>query len=154
MTVQQSSTKAAATLTEVAALCQLSRSRFHDLVKAGVFPKPVHNAATKRPIYTRDLIDKCLQIRETGIGLDGRIIVFNRRRASPAPRRVQRPPVATAPKESAYTPLVTGLRSLGMLDVAESQVEKIVTALFPGGIAGRDLGDVIRAVFLELKKQQ
>ena len=154
MTVQQSSKRAAATVTEVAAMCQLSRSRFYELVRAGVFPQPVQNGCVKRPIYVRDQIEKCLEIRETGVGLNNTIIVFNRRRANrTTPRRAQRMPVAIMPKESTFAPLVTGLKSLGMIDVADSQVEKIVADIFPGGITDRDLGEVIRAVFLELKKQ-
>ena len=155
MTVQQSSTKAAATVTEVAALCQLSRSRFYELVRAGVFPQPVQNGAGNRPIYVREQIEKCLEIRATGVGLNNTVIVFNRRRASgPAPKRAQRPPVAVMPKESPYIPLVTGLKSLGMADATDAQVEKIVATIFPDGISDRDLGEVIRSVFLALKKQQ
>ena len=41
-----------------------------------------------------------------------------------------------------------------MTDLAEGLVEKIVSDLFPNGIDGHDLGEVIRAVFLELKKQK
>ena len=108
MSVQQSS-KAAATVTEVAAMCQLSRSRFYELVRAGVFPEPVQNGATKAPIYVRERIEKCLEIRQTGVGLDGKIVVFNRRRAShSAPRRVQRTSVAATPKESVYAPWLLG----------------------------------------------
>jgi len=152
MTVQQPSTKAAATVTEVAALCQLSRSRFHELVRAGVFPGPVQNGPANRPIYTRELIGRCLEIRQTGVGLNG-IVVFNQKRASRATaKRAQRAAAPVAPKESAYSPLVAGLRSLGMTDVPESQIEKIAVTLFPDGLGGHDLGDVIRAVFLELKK--
>ena len=143
------------TVTEVAAMCQLSRSRFYELVRAGVFPQPVQNGCAKRPIYVRDQIEKCLEIRATGVGLNNTVIVFNRRRANrAAPAGAKRPPVAVMPKESTYAPLVTGLKSLGMIDVTDAQVEKIVADLFPDGINGHDLGEVIRAVFLALKKQQ
>ena len=153
MSVQDVSTRAAATVTEVAAMCQLSRSRFYELVRAGFFPQPVRNGCAKRPIYVRELIEKCLEIRETGVGIDGKIIVFNRRRASrPSPKRAQRTAVTAMPKESTYAPVVTGLKSLGMMDVTDAQVEKIVANVFPDGMDGHDLGEVIRAVFLELKK--
>jgi hypothetical protein len=143
------------TVTEVAALCHLSRSRFYELVRAGVFPQPVQNESTKRPVYVRDMIEKCLEIRQTGIGLNGKIVVFNQKRTSRVvPRRASRPATTAAPKESPYVPLVTGLKSLGMIDVTDAQVERIVADLFPGGIGDRDLGDVIRAVFLALKKKQ
>jgi predicted DNA-binding transcriptional regulator AlpA len=155
MSVQEVSTRAAMTVTEVAALCQLSRSRFYELVRAGVFPEPVQNESAKRPVYVRDQIEKCLDIKQTGVALNGTIIVFNRKRASRAvPKRPERPAVATTPKESAHASVVTGLKSLGMADVTDAQVERIVADLFPDGISGQDLGEVIRGVFLELKKQQ
>jgi hypothetical protein len=154
MSVQQVPTRAAATVTDVAAMCQLSRSRFYDLVRAGVFPAPVQNASVKRPLYVRDLIEKCLEIRRTGVGLDGKIVVFNRKRTQrTAQRRGLQTPVAVMTQESPCTSVIAGLKSLGMLDATERQVESIVAALFPGGVSGQDLGDVIRAVFLELKKQ-
>ena len=61
--------------------------------------------------------------------------------------------MAAEPKESPYAGLLTGLRSLGMADVNEERVESLVLSLFPGGTNGHDLGEVIRSVFLELKKQ-
>ena len=152
MTAQQSSTRAAATVTEVAAFCQLSRSRFYELVKARVFPEPVHNATTTRPIYTRKLIEKCLEIRHTGVGLDGRIVLFNQKRTTHmAPRRKHETALATK-QESPHADLLAGLKSLGMLDVTDRQIEPIVRELFPNGREGHDLGELIRAVFLKLKQ--
>ena len=154
MSAQEVSTRAAATVTEVAAMCQLSRSRFYELVRDGVFPEAVRNGATKRPIYVRELIEKCLEIRQSGVGLNGRIVVFNRRHTQrPVQRRAQRPTVTATPKESPCASVVMGLKSLGMPDVTERQVESIVANLFPDGISDQNLGNVIRAVFLEMKKK-
>lgn len=153
MTVPQSSAKAASTVTEVATLCQLSRSRFYELVRAGVFPEPVHNATTTRPIYTRELIDKCLEIRQTGMGIDGRIVLFNQKRTTRvSPRRNQHERTANVKHESPNGDLIAGLKSLGMTDVTDRQIESIVRELFPNGRDGHDLGEVIRAVFLRLKQ--
>ena len=40
MPVQQTSLKAAVSISEMSEMCRLSRSRFYSLVEAGVFPKP------------------------------------------------------------------------------------------------------------------
>ena len=155
MTAQQLSTRAAVSVTEMAAMCELSRSRFYALMQAGVFPTPVQKEPAKRPVYVRELIEKCLEIRRFGVGLDGRIVVFNRkRRQASVVRPRQRGSVATPPHDSPYAPVIAGLKSLGLLDVTDSQVEPIMAELFPGGINGHDLGEVIRRLFLALKKKQ
>lgn len=152
MSAQQVSTRAAVTVTEMAALCQLSRSRFYTLMQAGAFPQPVQHESTKRPFYLRELIEICLEVRRTGVGVDGRVVLFNRRRSERStPRQPKRKPVAM-PQESAHVALIAGLKSLGMSDV-DAQVGPVVQQLFPNGLAGVDLGEVIRQVFLALKRQ-
>lgn len=157
MIAQQESERAAISVSEMAAMCGLSRSRFYDLIEAGLFPKPVQDAPMKRPVYVRDLIDKCLEIRRTGVGMDGKIVVFNRMRTQRAAQRkpLSRPPQAVLiSQDSPNAGLIAGLKSLGLSDVTESQIGPIVRELFPNGRDGHDLGEVIRAVFLRLKKQQ
>ncbi len=153
MTVHQSSQRAAVTVTEMAVMCDLSRSRFYTLVQSGVFPAPVHNQHMKRPVYVQELIEKCLEIRRTGVGLDGRIVLFNRKHTSRmAPRRSRHESVPSEKYESPNADLLTGLKSLGMVDVTDRQIEPIVRELFPDGRNGHDLGEMIRAVFLKLKR--
>lgn len=69
---------AALSVSDMAARCGLSRSRFHVLVRAGVFPEP-RRAAGRRPHYPPDLIQRCLEVRRTGVGANGTIVMFNRR---------------------------------------------------------------------------
>ena len=153
MTAQEVSTRAAVTVTEMAALCQLSRSRFYTLMQAGAFPPPVQHESTKRPYYLRELIEICLEVRRTGVGVDGRVVLFNRRRAErAAPRPTKRKPTAM-PQESPYGDLIAGLKSLGLSDVTDAQVGPVVQQVFPNGLAGFDLGETIRQVFLALKRQ-
>jgi hypothetical protein len=154
MTAQEVSTRAAVTVTEMAALCQLSRSRsrFYTLMQAGAFPPPVQHESTKRPFYLRELIEICLEVRRTSVGVDGRVVLFNRRRADrAAPRPTKHKPTAT-PQESPYGDLIAGLKALGMSAV-DAQVGPVVNQLFPNNLAGVDLGEAIRQVFLALKRQ-
>ena len=80
MPAPDASEKAAVSVSEMAEMCEISRSRWYELVEAGVFPGPVVLLPIKRPVYDRSLIEKCLQIKETGIGLSGTPVVFNRKR--------------------------------------------------------------------------
>ena len=141
--------KAAVSVSEMANLCRLSRSRFHALVRDGVFPKPVPKAQGKRPYYTADLIRQCLEIRQTGIGLNGKIVLFNR----PATKRAARKPACKSAATTEHVALIEALRSLGLVATVEA-VGAAVQALFPGGTAGVAEGEVIRQVFLHLRKKQ
>ena len=78
--VPVSAEPAAVSVTDMATRCQLSRSRFSALVLAGVFPKPRREAG-RRPYYPPDLIRQCLDIRRAGVGANGQVVMFNRRRA-------------------------------------------------------------------------
>jgi hypothetical protein len=68
----------ALSVTEMAVRCRLSRSRFHALVKLGVFPEPRREAG-RRPYYSAALIEQCLEVRRTGVGVNGEVVMFNRR---------------------------------------------------------------------------
>ena len=71
---------AAVSVSALAALCCLSRSRFHALIVAGVFPPPQRTPG-RRPHYPTDLIRQCLDIRRTGVGANGGVVMFNTRTA-------------------------------------------------------------------------
>jgi len=74
-------------VTAMALQVGLSRARFYQLVKAGVFPQPRYSPRTRRPFYPLDLQKKCLEIRKTGIDLPGQPVVFN---APPQTDRIRR----------------------------------------------------------------
>ena len=68
--------KAVCSVSEMAQLVGLSRSRFYQLQKQGVFPHPLYDIATKRPFYPQHLQKRCLEIRNTGIGDNSQRILF------------------------------------------------------------------------------
>jgi hypothetical protein len=137
--------KAAFSVSEVASLCLLSRSRFNALVRRRVFPAPVQNEASKRPFYTHELAARCLEIRRTGIGLSG-IILFNRKPKKPGTKL--KPTTTAAPQ--AHHELVEAVRSLG-LSVSADAVGAALAKLYPGGIEQLGQGEVIRKLFLHLQ---
>ncbi len=140
--------KAATSVSETAALCQLSRSRFHALVRAGVFPKAVDSGSGKRPYYTPELVRQCLDIRRTGIGADGKVVLFNRRPEKQPERRLP-----AAPPSAEYPELVESLKSLG-LAVTSDVVGAAVDAVFPAGMGGVEHGELVRRVFLHLQARR
>ena len=65
------------TFTEMARKLRLSRLRLYQLIEKGVFPGPAKHQDMKRPFYTPELQRKCLEIRKTGTGFNGRPVIFN-----------------------------------------------------------------------------
>jgi hypothetical protein len=143
-----SSAKSVITVSEMADLCQLSRSRFYDLIEAGVFPKPVLHPSSKRPMYDRGLQEKCLEIRQTGIGMNGQPVLFNRKPNRAGHPKTQRKPAQE--KTPDHADVLVALKGLGLTTTAQAVTEALAI-LFPSGHAGVDQGDVVRKVFLHLQ---
>jgi hypothetical protein len=60
------------------------------------------------------------------------------------------------PAKQQSSPLVgilEGLRALGLTSISAAQVEPVIAELFPDGTSEADQGEVIRAVFLRLRRQ-
>ena len=68
--------KAVYSVTEVAALCGISRARFYDLVRNGVMPFPLYCLRTRRPFYPSDVASLCVRVRESNVGIDGGYELF------------------------------------------------------------------------------
>lgn len=138
--------KAAFSCLEVASMCLLSRSRFAVLVKAGVFPAPITSPSCSRPFYTQELANKCVEIRTTGIGLSGQIILFNKKPKKPGAKL--KPTTPAAPQ--AHQEIVDAIKSLGLTTSADA-VGAAIAKLYPGGVEQLNQGEVIRKLFLHLQ---
>ena len=144
MAAQEKSRKVVVSVAQMAEMLGLSRSRFYSLIQAGV-SEPIRHQSCKRPVFDADLQQKCLEIRQTGIGHNGNLVLFNRkRRKQPKPRQDQHPYT----EEQAE--LVEALKSLG-LTVSGEAVQAAVWELYPDGWSGIDQGEVVRRVFLKLR---
>lgn len=144
-------TKAIMTVADVARLVGLSRARFYQLI-GSAFPWPVYDIKTRRPIYVEDMQKVCLEVRRRNCGIDGKPVLFYSRRLpttttpSPKPKPKAKPSSAGVPQE-----IIEGVRALG-LTTSASQITLVVNQLYPFGVTG-DSGEVIRAVFLQIKRQ-
>lgn len=145
MNIPEKPTKAVVSVREMAEMCLLSRSRFHALIQASVFPRPVRTESCKRPIYDLELQQKCLDIRRTGIGLNGPVL-FNRK--SKTPGKKARPRLTND-----HADLIASLKSLGLQATAEA-VDIALRELFPSGWEEVDEGQRVRQVFLHLQKKK
>jgi len=152
MREQSVPTKAAVTVSEMARMVGLSRARFYELVEAGVFPTPVYDVSTRRPLYDEKLQEACLTVRRRNCGVNGKPVLFYARghRTSTPAVNPSKPPVAKPKPTPAHADLIDGLSALGLV-ATPAQVGEAVAALYPAGVDGTDRGQVLRAVFLRLK---
>jgi hypothetical protein len=140
-------TKAIVSVSEMAAALDLSRARFYQLLDAQILPQPVYDIRTHRPIYPQDLQEKCLAVRQTGIGSNGRYILFY----SPRKNLGSVPKKSVPKKVSKYQDIREALTTMG-LDVTDDQVSTAISDVFPGGIGDQDQGLVLRELFRFFKK--
>lgn len=68
--------KTAVSVTEMARLVGLSRARFYQLVKDGVFPHPLYSIHTRRPYFSEEMQQVCLEVRKRNCGINGKPILF------------------------------------------------------------------------------
>ena len=148
--------KAAATVREVCRLVQLSTARFYELQAAGIFPMPVYDLRSRRPLVTEELQRLCVEIRTTGRGFNGQPVIFYSQRRQPtSQKRVTNPkPTLSASAPDNLGGVLAAVRSLGLAAATSAQVEGAVKNLFPGGIAGVEPGQIIRQVFVLLNRQR
>src|SRR5436309_15362530 len=94
-------TKAVVTVSEMARMCGLSRARFYQLQKAGVFPAPTYQAG--RPVYTEGQQQVCLEVRRRNRGVNGEPVLFYARRRviEPDKRKKRSTPLPARSKDVA-----------------------------------------------------
>lgn len=144
-------TKAVVSVAEMARMVGLSRARFYQLVGT-TFPWPVYDVLTRRPFYDEKLQESCLEIRRRNCGIDGKPILFYSRRPVTAPP-MRKPKKATVLKGDKHADLIDGLKGLGLATVSVAQVAEAVAQLYPQVMPDSANGEVLRAVFLHLRRQ-
>lgn len=139
--------KTAVSISEMARMVGLSRARFYQLIGT-TFPFPLYDIATRRPFYDEELQRVCLEVRRRNCGIDGKPLMFYSRRSlisTPAKR-------SKPDRTSTHTELIQGLKSLGLAPTT-AQVEAAINELYPRGVESVAPGELLRAVFLHLKRQ-
>ena len=142
------------TVTEMARMCGLSRARFYQLVGEGIFPAPLRNEQTGRPFFSREQQGRCLLVRRTNQGANGKAVMFYGGRLEapqPSPKRKQLP-ISRSPKgQSRQDPVLTelrhGLAQLGFVGVADAKVRQALAQKYPDGHRDVESAELLRAVF-------
>jgi len=140
-------TKVAVTVADMARMCWLGRSRFYQLIGTAM-PYPLYTVLTKRPFYDQELQQVCLEVRRRNCGIDGKPILFY---AKPINRKPSAKKNVSAPKQQSHPDLLDSLRALG-LSVTSMQIDTALKTVFSSGVQGIDQGEIVRRVFIHLKK--
>ncbi len=143
--------KAAVTVAEMARIIGMSRSRLYQLI-GKAFPEP-NRDESGRPYFDEDQQRTIIEVRRRNCGIDGKPILFYAPRNSisaPQPKRRSKPKAASS---NQHDDIIEGVRALGLTAATAAQVEQSLTESFPNGTVGVDPGEVIRSVFLSIKRQ-
>ncbi len=146
--------RAVATVRDVARMVGLSPSRFYQLQQAGIFPPPVYDIVTRRPHYTEEQQRQCLEVRRRNCGINGKPILFYARRLDVAARPTRpRTRTSKGSGRADHAEIISGLKSLGLANVTAQEVQEAVAKVFLGGTTGLDPSEVVRKVFLQIKRR-
>jgi hypothetical protein len=154
--MDQAQEKAVVTVAEMARMVGLSRARFYQLQRVGVFPLPAYDIDTRRPVYTSEQQKVCLEVRRRNCGINGRPVLFYARKFTPVPAAA--PPRRAAKRaavrrEDRHIEIVDALRGLGLTSATAADVDVALRNLFPGGTAAVAQTEVIRAIFVQMRRQ-
>ena len=110
-------------VSEMASAVGLSRQRFSQLCKSGIFPMPDYDSITHRPFFDTVKQQQILLVRQTNTGINNKAILFYSKRKDAGVSRIKKTTVA-----SRHNELIESLRCLGVV-VSGVQVEDAVQSL-------------------------
>ena len=131
------------TLQELCDQLGISKTRYYQLQRKGVFPAP--QRAGNRPVFDTTLAQQCLQVVLTRTGINGEPVLFNAKRKQEAVQK------RSTTAKAKHDDLIAALGSLG-LAVTKEQVAVAIQSL-PNSGTDLDEAALVKAVFLILKKQ-
>ena len=130
-------------------MLQLSRSRYYQLIQSGFLPKPKIDARSQRPYYDEELQEKLLECRQTGVGVDGSLLMFYTPRPQKNNSDKKKPSKRIDPVIKDY---VETLESMGVETTAQ-EVQETLKEIYPEGTNQEDQGLVVRELFRQLKQK-
>lgn len=145
-------TKSAVSVSDQSKMVALSRARFYQLVRAGVFPAPDHDPLTKRPFYSEESQRICLEVRRRNRGMNGQPILFYARRRDLGQQKAVKRAARPKTNDHQYLDLID-LLSQAKLVVTAAQVEAVVKQEFPQGTEGLDPSEVFVTVLNRIRGQ-
>ena len=122
-------------ISTMAKLMNLSRSRLYQLVEQRVLLKAVYLLNNKRPVYTREMAVRNLEVKNSNVGINGEIVMFySARNASiQTPKKIIKKPAEQTTGLSKHTEIIDALESLGLENITSSKIDTAIRDCFPDG---------------------
>ena len=143
-------------MTQMARLLNLSRSRFYQLISGNILLPPIYSLDSRRPHYNEEMARRNIQVRRSNVGINGQIIIFYAGRnkttnTTPTKTTVKEKPSKTSPGR--HDELIDALERLGIENVSASQVEDALSKCYPDGTDNIDKDEILRTIFRYLKRR-
>jgi hypothetical protein len=141
----------------MAEFLQMSRSRLYQLIEKGVLLKPVYLMTNKRPVYTKEMALRNLQVKHDNVGINNQVVMFYSVRSTMKPAKTKR--VTKQPSErpvvspNKHTELIEALEALGLENVTASQIDSAILKCFPDGTEEVSEDEILREVFRHLNRR-
>ena len=143
-------------ISQMAKLLNLSRSRFYQLMSENIFLPPKYSSDSKRPFYTREIAERNLEVKKNNVGINGKVVLFYSKNSSTTyvhKKKSQKNRSNNTSTEDNHQDLKEGLLALGLSNVSDAQIESALKQSFPQGTENIPEGEVLRAVFLSIKRR-
>ena len=142
-------------ISQMAKLLNLSRSRIYQLIEQNILLKPVYLISNKRPVYTKEMAIVNLEVKGRNQGINGQVLMFytarNIDRVIPS-KKVKKSPQSDT-QNSQYTDLIDALESLGLEGITPAQIDSAMRACFPTTVPDSSDDEKLTTVFRYLKRQ-
>lgn len=138
---------------EVARHLGLSRQRFWQLRRDGVFPQPQVDEETGRQFYTQEQVDLCMDLRKRNVGINGKVVLFYSVRSTTAVSKPTKKKPRPKPRTDRHQQIIESLKALGLSGVTDGQVEAAMNEILPIGKIDPDHGELVRSIFLHIQRQ-
>jgi hypothetical protein len=145
-------------INQLCGLMGVSRSRYYQLLSDGIILPPIYSLESKRGYFTREMAEKNVSVIRNNVGLNGKVCLFyntNRRAGSSPQKSAKRKQLqhTSIPEKNQYLDVIEGLTCLGLQGVKSSEVASIINKLYPNGTKNEDDGEVLKAVYRAIIKQ-
>jgi len=142
-------------MSNMAKLLNLSRSRLYQLIDQGILLKPVYLSANKRPVYTKEMAMRNIEVKNSNVGINGKVIMFYTARTLTTPAKSKKAVKKSTDQKTVssgkHADLIDALESLGLEDITSSQIDSAIHKCFPDGTKNVTDDDILTEIFRHLK---
>ncbi len=143
-------------MSNMAKLLNLSRSRLYQLIDQGILLKPVYLSNNKRPVYTKEMAVRNIEVKKNNVGINGEIIMFYSARTSTTTKPKKTAKKLTDQKtvsSDKHADMIDALESLGLENITASQIDSAITKCFKNGTENISEDDILTEIFRYLNCQ-